>query len=147
MDSFIDVTAQRNSCTLLACVSTYSIMDFPRLISAASSTWAYSSQALRKESKIGGGVSVAVNMHSLIVSEIDQYLSIQCQVRSQLPTKSLEEFSVVRYVFGNFCYWYHVAQYYLLQSGRCSLLSEEEGLSGCCLVLKQDWLVLKTRLR
>ena len=37
---------------------------------------------------------------------------------------------------GNFCYWYHVAQYYLLQLGRCSLLSEEEGSSGCCLVLK-----------
>ena len=27
---------------------------------------------LRKESKIDGGVSVAVNIHSLIVSEIDQ---------------------------------------------------------------------------
>ena len=45
---------------------------------------------LRKESKIDGGVSVAVNMHSLIVSEIDQYLSVQCQVKSEIPTKSLE---------------------------------------------------------
>ena len=34
MDGFIDDTAQRNSCTLLDCVSTYSIMDCPRLISA-----------------------------------------------------------------------------------------------------------------
>ena len=50
----------------------------------------YSSQVFEKKSKIDGGVSVAVNMHSLIVSEIDQYLSILCQVRSELPTKSLE---------------------------------------------------------
>ena len=70
MDGFIDDTAQRNSCTLLDCVSTYSIMDCPRLISAASSLGlhylAKYSQVLRKE------ISVAVNMHSLIVSEIDQ---------------------------------------------------------------------------
>ena len=45
---------------------------------------------LRKEIKIDGGVSVAVNMHSLIVSENDQLLSNPCQVRSELPTKSLE---------------------------------------------------------
>ena len=29
-------------------------------------------------------------MHSLIVSEIDQYLSIPCQVWSELPTNALE---------------------------------------------------------
>ena len=79
----------------LDCVSTYSITDLSRLISAAQSLGLhclakYSSRVLRKESKIDGGVSVAVNMHSLIVSEIDQYLSIPCQVRSELPTKSLE---------------------------------------------------------
>ena len=72
MDGFIDDTAQRNSCTLLDYVSTYSIMDCPRLISAASSLGLhclakYSSQVLRNESKIDGGVSVAVNMHSLVV--------------------------------------------------------------------------------
>ena len=50
----------------------------------------YSSQVLRKESKIEREVSVAVNMHSLIVSKIDQFLSNPCQVRSELPTKSLE---------------------------------------------------------
>ena len=77
-DGFIDYTAQRNSCTLLDCVSTYSIMDCPRLISAASSLGLHClakitlPRFLRKESKIDGGVSVAVNMHSLIVSEIDQ---------------------------------------------------------------------------
>ena len=90
-----DDTAQRNFFTLLDCFSTFSIMDCSRLISAASSLGLhclanYSSHVLRKESKIDGGVSVAVNMHSLIVSEIDQYLSIPCQVRSELPTKSLE---------------------------------------------------------
>ena len=47
----------------------------------------YSSLVFEKR-KIDGGVNV--NMHSLIVSEIDQYLSIPCQVRSVLPTKSLE---------------------------------------------------------
>ena len=47
----------------------------------------YSSLVFEKR-KIDGGVNV--NMHSLIVSEIDQYLSIPCQVRSELPTKSLE---------------------------------------------------------
>ena len=77
MDGFIDDTAQRNSCTLLDCVSTYSIMDCPRLISAASTLACTVWQStllrfLRKESKIDRGVSVAVNMHSLIASEIDQ---------------------------------------------------------------------------
>ena len=72
MDGFIDDTAQRNSCTLFDCVSTNKVMDCPRLISAASSLGLhcltkYSSQVLRKESKIDGGVSVAVNMHPLIV--------------------------------------------------------------------------------
>ena len=70
MDGDNDETAKRNSCALLDCVSTYSIMDCPRLISAASSLGLhclakYSSPVLRKESKIDGGVSVAVNMHSL----------------------------------------------------------------------------------
>ena len=70
MDGFIDDTVQRNSCTLLDYVSTFSIIDCPILISAASSLGLhclakYSSQVLRKESKIDGGVSVAVNMHSL----------------------------------------------------------------------------------
>ena len=54
MDGFIDDTAQRNSCTLLDCVSTYSIMDCPRLISAASSLGLhclakYSSQVFREK--------------------------------------------------------------------------------------------------
>ena len=53
MDGFIDDTAQRNSCTLLDCVSTYSIMDCPRLISAALSLGLhclakYSSQVFEK---------------------------------------------------------------------------------------------------
>ena len=89
----------------------------------------------RKESKIDGGVSVAVNMHSLF-----QKLTNNCQIHVKSGQSYLgshwKESSVVRYVFGNFCYWYHVAQYYLLHLGRCSLLSEEEGSSGCCLVLK-----------
>ena len=96
MDGFNDDTAQRNSCTLLDCDSTYSIMDCPRLILAESSPRACTVwqstllRLLRKESKIEREVSVAVNMHSLIVSKIDQILSNPCQVRSELPTKSLE---------------------------------------------------------
>ena len=133
---FFDITAR----TLLDCVSTYSIMDFPRLISAASSLGLhclakYSSQVLRKESKIDERVSVAVNMHSLF-----QKFTNICQIHVKSGQSYLQshwkESSVVRYVCGNFCYWYHVAQYYLLQLGRCSLLSEEEDSSGCCLVFK-----------
>ena len=70
-------------------------MDCPRLISAASLLGLhclskYSSQVLSKESKRDGGVSVALNMHSFIVGEIDQNLLISCQVRSELPTKLMK---------------------------------------------------------
>ena len=77
MEGFIDDTAQRNSCSLLDCVSTYSswiVLDLFLL----HHPWAFTVwqstlfRFLRKESKIDGGVSVAVNMHSLIVSESDQ---------------------------------------------------------------------------
>ena len=67
------------------------------------------------------GDRIAVKLRKFIVQEIDPHLSIPYQVRSELPTKSQKSlFSVVRYVFGIFCYWYHVAQYYLSHISRGS---------------------------
>ena len=70
---------------------------------------------LRKESKIDGGVSVAVNIH------LFQKLTNNCQIHVKSGQSYLgshwKESSVVRYVCGNFCYWYHVAHYYLVHLG------------------------------
>ena len=63
----------------------------------------------------------AVKLRQDNVQEIDPYSSIPYQVRSELPIKSQKsKFSVVRYVYGNFCYWYHVVQYYLSHLDRGS---------------------------
>ena len=48
-------------------------------------------KGLNKESKRDGEAGIAVNMIPLIALEIDPYLSIPCQVRSELPTKSNEK--------------------------------------------------------
>ena len=40
--------------------------------------------------KRDGGAGIAVNMIPFIVLEIDPYLSIPCQVRSELSTKSMK---------------------------------------------------------
>ena len=47
-------------------------------------------KVLNKESKMDGGAGVSVNMIPFIVLEIDPYLSIPCQVRSELSTKSMK---------------------------------------------------------
>ena len=47
-------------------------------------------KVLNKESKRDGGAGIAVNMIPFIVLEIDPYLSIPCQVRSELSTKSMK---------------------------------------------------------
>ena len=47
-------------------------------------------KVLNKESKRDGGTGIVVNMIPFIVLEIDQYLSIPCQVRSELSTKSMK---------------------------------------------------------
>ena len=41
-------------------------------------------------------------------------------------------------MYGNFCYWYDVAQYYLSHLDRCSLQLEEEGTSRCCMSCSQN---------
>ena len=51
----------------------------------------YSPQVLSKESKRdGGAIDTEVNMHPFIVCKIEPYLSIPCQVRLELHTKSLK---------------------------------------------------------
>ena len=77
MGGFIDDTAQRNSCSLLdwsVHIVSWIVLDLFLLHHPWACTVRQSTllRFLRKESKIDGGVSVAVNMHSLIVSESDQ---------------------------------------------------------------------------
>ena len=47
-------------------------------------------KVLNKESKRDGGAGIAVNMIPFTVLEIDPYLSIPCQVRSELSKKSMK---------------------------------------------------------
>ena len=86
-------------------------------------------KVLNKEKRVGGA-GIAVNMIPFIVLEIDPYLSIPCQVRSELSTKSMKrQLSILYCKICEYylCYWYHVAQYYLSHLDGCSLLFEEEG--------------------
>ena len=92
VDGYLDDTAQRNSCTKPVCISTNSmwiVLDLFLLYPSWAST-VNQSTLHNFENKRDGGFSVALNMHSFIVWEIDPNLSIPCQVRSELPTKSMK---------------------------------------------------------
>ena len=60
-------------------------------------------KVLNKESKRDGAAGIAVNILPFIVLEIDPYLSIPCQVRSELSTKSMKRQLSILYC--NICEW------------------------------------------
>ena len=125
VDGYLDDTAQSNSCSKPVCISTDSMWIVLDLFLLHPS-WActvYQNTLHRFWVKKIKGMEDSV-LHWICTHSLFGKLTQICQfhVKSgQSYQQSWWKFSLVFWdMFGNFCYWYHVAQYYLLHLGVCS---------------------------
>ena len=144
VDGYLDDTAQRNSCNkpdYISKDSMWIVLDLFLLHPSWACT-VYQNTLHRFWVKKVKGMEESV-FHEICTHSLFGKLTRICQFhvksgQSYQQSQFKIWFSVARYVCGNFCYWYHVVQYYLLHLGVRSRHQRRKTHLNGVLFSKQD---------